>query len=315
MSVPSQKLVSDELVSLLLYRVLDVEALTALPAFADHGRDTFDPWLATCRRLGGEVLAPAYASMDASPPTLEARSSMWDDRESTTVRVHPEMAALWEALASAGVIAASRPYAVGGQQLPLTVATFATAYLMAANLSAYGFAGLTAGAAHLIEAFGDDHLKETYMRPMYAGRMTGTMALTEPQAGSSLADIVTSARPTPEGHYLVRGAKLFISGGDHGLAENIVHLVLARIEGAPPGTKGLSLFAVPKLRDNRDNRDNGDNGDNGDNLVSNDVTVTGLIHKLGWRGIPSLALSFGDNDDCRGCSWGRRTPDSGACSR
>ncbi|MBL0196276.1 MAG: acyl-CoA dehydrogenase [Myxococcales bacterium] len=300
MSVPSQKLVSDELVNLLLYRVLDVEALTALPAFADHGRDTFDPWLATCRRLGGEVLAPTYAAMDASPPTLESRRTPWeerDERDEASVRVHPEMATVWEALAKAGVVAASRPFAVGGQQLPLTVATFATAYLMAGNLSAYGFAGLTAGAAHLIEAFGDEHLKETYMRPMYEGRMTGTMALTEPQAGSSLADIVTSARPTPEGHYLLRGAKIFISGGDHGFAENIVHLVLARIEGAPPGTKGLSLFVVPKLRAD------------GDKVIANDVTVTGLIHKIGWRGIPSLALSFGDADDCRG--WRVGPPNAG----
>ena len=157
MSVPSQKLVSDELVDLLLYDVLDVLALTALPAFAEHGRDTFDPWLATCRRLGGEVLAPTYPAIDASPPKLEFRrhsGGRLDGREVGTVRLHPEMGAVFHAIAKAGVIAQSRPFDVGGQQLPITVATFATAYLMAGNLLAYGFAGITAGAAHLIEAFG-----------------------------------------------------------------------------------------------------------------------------------------------------------------
>src|SRR5690606_20816774 len=120
--------------------------------------------------------------------------------------------------------------------------------------------------------------KRWFMEPLYAGRWTGTMTLTEPQAGSSLADVQTRARPTAEGHYLLRGAKIFISGGDHDLTENVVHLVLARIEGAPPGTKGISLFAVPKKRFAEDG-----------SLVDNDVTTSGVIHKIGWRGLPSVA--------------------------
>ena len=126
------------------------------------------------------------------------------------------------------------------------------------------------------------------MRRMYAGEWTGTMALTEPQAGSSLADVATVATPTAAGHYLLRGAKIFISGGDHDLTDNVVHLTLARIAGAPAGIKGVSLFCVPRRRVV------------GDALVDNDVAVTGLIHKIGWRGLPSLALALGERDDCHG---------------
>ena len=272
-------LLSDRLVDFLLYEVLDAPALCALPAFADHERETFDLWLGACRRLAREVLLPSYRAMDEAPPRLE----------SGQVRVHPRMHAIWKELVELGVIAATRPPAVGGQQLPLTVSTLASAYLMAGNLSAYGYAGLTTGAAHLIEAFGDEATKRAFMEPLYAGRWTGTMTLTEPQAGSSLADVQTRARPTDDGHYLLRGAKIFISGGDHDVTENVVHLVLARIEGAPPGTKGISLFAVPKRR----------LGDGGA-LIDNDVAISGVIHKIGWRGLPSVALALGDRDDCRG---------------
>src|SRR4029079_10588863 len=124
---------------------------------------------------------------------------------------------IYPKLAELGLINASRPVEVGGMSLPLTISTAAMAYLMAANLSAAGYAFLTTGAAHLIEAFGDESLKATYMRPMYEGTWTGTMALTEPQAGSSLTDVKASASPTAHGHYLIRGSKTFISGGDHDL--------------------------------------------------------------------------------------------------
>jgi butyryl-CoA dehydrogenase len=124
------------------------------------------------------------------------------------------------------------------------------------------------------------------MARMYRGEWTGTMALTEPQAGSSLADVATIATPTADGHYLLRGAKIFISGGDHDLADNVVHMTLARIAGAPAGIKGVSLFCVPRRRAE------------GGALV--DVAVAGMIHKIGWRGLPSLALSYGERGDCRG---------------
>jgi butyryl-CoA dehydrogenase len=276
--MPGNPLLSDAFVDFLLFDVLDVEQVCALPAFAGHGRDTVKPFLDACRRLARERLFPAYRPMDQEPPRFEQGR----------ITVHPAMHDCWRGLVELGVIACSRPEAVGGQHLPLTAATLAQAYLMAGNLSAYGYAGLTTGAAHLVEAFGDEALRARFLGKLYAGEWTGTMALTEPQAGSSLADVTTRATPAADGSYRLKGAKIFISAGDHDLAENVVHLVLARIDGAPAGTKGISLFAVPKRRE----------GPGG--LVDNDVQVTGLIHKIGWRGLPSLALAFGERDDCHG---------------
>jgi butyryl-CoA dehydrogenase len=271
-------LLCDRDIDFLLYEVLDAPALTALPAFADHSRDTFDLYLKSARRLAREVLFPAYKAMDESPARLEGEG----------VRTHPLMHDIWPKLVELGVIRATRPTEVGGEALPLTVAVLAHGYLMAANLSAYGYAGLSTGAGHLIEAFGSRDLQDDVMARLYAGEWTGTMALTEPHAGSSLADVTTRATPRDDSTYSIRGSKIFITGGDHDLTDNIVHMTLARIDGAPPGVKGLSLFAVPKKR-----------FENGV-LVSNDVHVAGVIHKIGWRGMPSLALSYGDHDDCRG---------------
>ncbi len=271
-------LVADRFVNYVLFDVVKVEELCALPAFADHSRATFEPWLDANRRLARESLAATWRPMDEAPPTFEGGR----------VLTHPAMPAAWRQLVELGVLAATRPPAVGGQQLPLTVATLSSAYLMAANLSAYGFAGLTSGAAHLIEAFGTDEVKALFVEPMYSGRWSGTMALTEPHAGSSLGDLTSRASPLHglPGRYSISGSKLFISGGDQNFTENIVHLVLARIDGAPPGTKGISLFAVPKRRPGT--------------LEANDVHVSGVIHKIGWRGLPSVGLSFGDAGRCEG---------------
>ena len=271
-------LVDDRDVELLLDEVLDVAALTRLPYFAEHDRDTFDLLLDAVRGVARDVLFPSYRPTDAEPPRLV------DGR----VRVHPTMREVFPQLVALDLIAAPRPREVGGAQLPLTVFSLATSYLMAANLSAYGYLGLTQGAAHLLEAFGDEHLRATYMARMYRGEWTGTMALTEPQAGSSLADVATVAEPTAEGWYALRGSKIFISGGDQDLTENVVHLTLARIRGAPAGIKGVSLFCVPRRRLE------------GGALVDNDVATAGLIHKIGWRGLPSLALNYGERGDCRG---------------
>ncbi|AGP32659.1 acyl-CoA dehydrogenase [Sorangium cellulosum] len=278
MTAPQNPLLNDRDVEFLLYEVLDAPRLCELPYFADHTRETFDLYLQSCRRFAREVLFPTYRPVDASPPRFEGGA----------VAVHPALKQVFRPMIDLGVLTAARPADVGGQQLPLVVAMLAGAYLMAANLSACGYLGLTTAAAHLIQTFGDDALKSTFMTRLYAGEWTGTMALTEPQAGSSLADVQARAERTEAGHYLVRGSKIFISGGDHDLAENIVHLVLARIDGAPPGIKGVSLFAVPKRRHE------------GGRLVPNDVEVAGVIHKIGWRGLPSLAMSFGERGDCHG---------------
>ena len=271
-------LLTDRNVDFVLYEVLDVERLCELPAFAEHSRETFDLYLGAARKLAREVLWPAYKPMDEQPPTLEDGS----------VRVHPSMKQIWPRLVELGVLTATRPPEVGGQRMPQAVAIVASAYLMAGNLSACAYAGLTTGAARLIESFGSAALRADLMEKLYAGEWAGTMALTEPQAGSSLSDACSRATPTGDGHYLIRGSKVFISGGDQDVTENVVHLTLARIDGAPPGIKGVSLFAIPKLR-----------SENG-RLVPNDAVATGVFHKSGWRGLPSIALELGERGDCRG---------------
>jgi butyryl-CoA dehydrogenase len=269
-------LIDDRDVEVILDELLDLTALR-VPYFADHDRETYQLVLESARALARDALFPAYRTLDEAPPVLA------DGK----VTVHPALHALFARLVELGFAAAPRPHEVGGAQLPLVVCSLAASYLMAANLSVYGYIGLTQGAAHLLEAFGSAELRETYMAPLYRGEWTGTMALTEPQAGSSLADITTTATPAGD-HFKIRGAKIFISAGDHDLTDNIVHMTLARIEGAPPGMKGVSLFCVPKrwLEAGK--------------LVDNDVNVTGLVHKIGWRGLPSILLAYGERGDCRG---------------
>jgi alkylation response protein AidB-like acyl-CoA dehydrogenase len=279
MSPPrANPLLDDRTVEFLLYEVLDVEALCLLPDFGEHNRHTFDLLLTSARTVARRELFPHYRTIDAAPPVL---------REGR-VFVHPLLKAAWPHLVNLGLIGATRSAEVGGAQLPLVVASLASAYLMAGNLSAYAFVGLTSGAAHLLEAFGTRELRERFLMPLSTGAWTGTMALTEPQAGSSLGDIRTRATATREGHFLIRGEKAFISGAAHDLAPNVVQMVLARIDGAPPGTRGVSLFAVPNRRDE------------GGTLRDNDVAVTGLVHKIGWRGLPSCMLAFGERGDCHG---------------
>ncbi|MCP3102149.1 acyl-CoA dehydrogenase [Myxococcus sp. K15C18031901] len=271
-------LLSDRDVDFQLDEVLDVSTLCALPAFAEHSRETFGQLLDSTRRFAREVLYPTYRRMDTEPPVFE------DGR----VRVHPLMRELYPRLVELGMLTATRPVDVGGQQLPLTVHALSSAYLMAANLSAYAYLGLTHGAAHLMEVFGSPEVKETFMAPLYRGEWTGTMALTEPQAGSSLADVRTRATPAPDGTWRIQGSKIFISGADQDFTQNVVHLTLARTDALETGTKGISLFAVPTRRPE------------GGSLVDNDVRVAGVIHKIGWKGIPSLVLNYGESGDCRG---------------
>ncbi len=277
-STNANPLLSDRDIDFQLFEVLDAASLCALPAFSEHSRETFELLLGNVSRFAREVLFPTYRLMDAEPPSF---------REGR-VHVHPLMRRLYPRLVELGLLTATRPAEVGGQQLPITVASVASAYLMAANLSAYGYLGLTIGAAHLLEVFGTPWLREHFMARLYSGEWTGTMALTEPQAGSSLADVKTRATPAPDGTYRISGSKIFISGADQDFTENVVHLTLARIDGAPPGTRGISLFAVPTRRPE------------GGRLVDNDVQVAGVIHKIGWRGLPSCVLNYGEAGDCRG---------------
>ncbi|CAN5736827.1 acyl-CoA dehydrogenase [soil metagenome] len=276
-------LLDDRDVDFLLYDVFDASALTKLPAFADHSRETFDLVLSATKRFARETLFPTYRELDAAPPVLENGS----------VRVHPRMRELWPKLRDLGLIAATRSPDVYGQHLPQLIDAMAMTYLCAGNLGAASWLILGRGTGHLIEAFADESLRAEYLEPLYTGQWTGTMALTEPHAGSSLGDLTTTAAPTEHGHYLIRGSKIFISGGDHDVTDNIVHLVLARIVGAPAGTKGISLFVVPKMRKEKGA------------LAPNDTAISGLIHKIGWRALPSVAIAFGDHGDCHGWLLGK----------
>jgi len=275
----AEKFISDRNLRFLLYELFDAAGLTKYPYFSDHGRETFDMVVDTAMRMGKEVLFPVVGEMDKQPPEFR------DGK----VFVHPLAEQVMKACGEGGWIGAQAPYEMGGQQIPNMIMTAFRGIFAAANYSASVYPFLTTGAAGLITSFGSPELVETYVPKMFAGAWQGTMALTEPQAGSSLTDIATTAFPTEEGYYKIKGQKIFISCSDYESTQNIVHLLLARIEGAPPGVKGVSLFVVPKLRPDADG-----------GLAPNDVTCIGIYHKLGYRGAPITQLAYGDCDDCRG---------------
>lgn len=258
----------------LLHEVFRAEDLTRYPYFEAHDRETFNMVIDSVAHIADTLAYPYVKEVDKNQPELK------DGK----VTVHPKIGELLRALGDAGLIGAGFSFEHGGQQLPLLVNSCIGYILMAAN-NGMMYSGLTAGAAHLIVSFGSPEQYDTYVPNMMAGKWQGTMALTEPQAGSSLSDITTSATPQPDGTYRIKGQKVFISAGDHDGAENIVHLMLARIDGAPKGTKGISLFIVPKYRTDG---------------TFNDVTSTGIYHKMGQHGTPAMHLTMGEADDCIG---------------
>jgi alkylation response protein AidB-like acyl-CoA dehydrogenase len=262
-----------------LYDVLRVEDLCGCERFGEHDRAVFDGVLDTAYRIAAEKFAPFAAACDVDEPRIV------DGRAWTIPETRAALAAYNEASFTAAIFDA----ADGGLQLPLSISKACTAVFSSANVAFHSYAALTAGAADLLVTFGDEGQRRRYVRPMLAGRFTGTMCLSEPHAGSSLADIRCQARPQTDGSYSLTGTKMWISGGDHDLAETIVHLVLAKLPGAPPGVKGISLFAVPRDRV-------GDDATIGD---PNDVRLVGLNHKMGWRGTTNAVLSFGERNACR----------------
>ena len=207
----------------------------------------------------------------------------------------PEVEPALRAFHEAGFLNATRDFEHGGMQLPNLLSQACFAHFQSANIATSSYSMLTMGVANLIEAFGNEEQKSRYLQPIIDGRFFGTMALTEPHAGSSLSDIRTRAEPHADGSYRIKGNKIFISGGDQPISENIVHMVLAKLPDAPPGVKGISLFLVPKFHVN----------DDGSLGARNDVTLAGLFHKMGWRGTTSTALNFGDNGECVGYLVGK----------
>lgn len=263
-----------------LYELLDAEELTKHDYYADHSRETFDAIIDVAAQIAREKFYPHNATLDANEPQVV------DGK----VKLIPEVKDALVAYCEAGFLSAHHSMEMDGIQLPRMIALASQVWFSAANVSTTAYVGLTKAAANVIAAFGSKQQQAEFLPPMLDGRCFGTMVLTEPQAGSSLADITTSAEPTAEGHYLIKGNKIFISGGEHELSENIVHLVLARIKGGPAGIKGISLFIVPRYRVNQD----------GTPGVGNDVALAGLIHKMGYRGTTSTMLNFGESGACYG---------------
>ncbi|QGZ60208.1 acyl-CoA dehydrogenase [Paraburkholderia acidiphila] len=266
----------------LLYEWLDVESLTRIGRYADHSRETFDAALDTCEKIATDLFAPHNKTNDQHEPHFDGE----------TVTIIPEVKTALKAFSDAGLMAAGQDYEYGGMQLPLVVEKAGFAWFKGANVGTSAYPFLTIGNANLLLAHGSAKQIDTFVRPELEGRYFGTMCLSEPQAGSSLSDVATRADfecDSPLGaQYRLRGNKMWISGGEHELSENIVHLVLAKIPGPDgkliPGVKGISLFVVPKYLVNED-------GSRGEH---NDVVLAGLNHKMGYRGTTNCLLNFGE---------------------
>ena len=271
----------------LLLNWLAAEALTTRPRYAEHSRETFASTLDTCQRIAAEQFAPYARQVDVDEPRLEGDAVILPPGAQKSARAYVD----------SGMLAAAQDWEDGGLQLPCVVQMAANAFFWKAGIGLGGGGLLTAANANLLMAHGTKTQQDVFARNEFAGRWFGTMCLSEPQAGSSLSDLITRAVPDGESfeqdplgpRYRLFGNKMWISNGDHELTENIVHLVLARTPGPDggtvPGTRGLSLFIVPKRL-----------VDTAGNLTGerNDVAVAGLNHKLGYRGIPNTLLNFGE---------------------
>ncbi|GAA4752576.1 acyl-CoA dehydrogenase [Gordonia alkaliphila] len=254
----------------LLHDWLDVAALTERPRFAEHSRETFDAVLDLSHDMAAKLYAPHNKKSDQTEPQIGPDGK---------VVLLDEIATAVHAFAEAGLNAGSFDEELGGMQLPHTISRASMVNFQAANAATSSYSFLTVGNANLLAKYGSPEQIDTWVRPMLEGRFSGTMCLSEPQAGSSLADITTRAVPQGDGTYAITGTKMWISAGDHEITENIVHLVLAKAPGGGPGTKGISLFVVPKFLTDG---------------TRNDVALVGLNHKMGNRGTTNALLNFGD---------------------
>jgi alkylation response protein AidB-like acyl-CoA dehydrogenase len=263
-----------------LYEQLGIEDLCSAEKFQDHSRETFDMILDTAEKLAVNEFAPVNMEGDAV-------GCVW---ENGVVKAPQAFHAPFRKYCEGGWMSLPDEYAFGGQNAPVVMNFACYTLFYAANAALSIYMGLTHSAGKLIEIYGTDAQKKKYMQPLYEGRYSGTMVLTEPQAGSDVGATRAKAIKNPDGTYSIVGNKIFISSGEHDLTENIVHLVLARVEGAAEGTKGLSCFIVPKYRVN-------DDGTLGE---SNDITCSGIEHKMGIRGSATCVLNFGDNGACHG---------------
>ncbi|MCG8634958.1 MAG: acyl-CoA dehydrogenase [Desulfobacterales bacterium] len=272
-------------IEFVLHELLKAETLADLNEdFADFNKKTIDMVIKEARQLAVKELLPASKEGDEQGCKLE----------NGKVTTPESFKRLFDIFTEGEWLAPTEDPEWGGQGMPYTVASAAAEYFNGANYPFMMYPGLTQGAGHLVEHFGTREQKETYLKNMYTGKWCGTMLLTEPGAGSDVGALTTKAIPNGDGTYNIVGEKIFISGGEHDLAENIIHPVLARIEGAPAGTKGISLFLVPKFRVKED-------GSLGE---FNDVICTGIEHKMGIHGNSTCSLSLGSKGNCVGTLLG-----------
>lgn len=274
------KYYDQQTLSFLLTDVHHLEELLSKERYAAYDRQSIDLLLDAVRDFSDKSLFPYIKEMDEQPSVFK------DGR----VIVHEQFGSILNKAAEMGLIGAFMDEKDNGLQLPMVVFNALYFIMEAANNHVTGYLGLTAGAANLILTFGSEELKQTYVPKMLDMKWGGTMCLTEPQAGSSLSDITTTAKPLTDGSFSIKGQKIFISASDHQFASNFIHLVLGRLDGAPAGIKGVSLFVVPQYKVNSD-------GSIGE---YNHVDVVGEFVKLGQRGYCTNHLAFGDSGDSMG---------------
>ena len=271
-------LVDERDVKFVLYEQLNIEELCQSEKYAEFSREMFDMVLDAAQKLAEKELFPTNRDGDAKGVVLE----------NGQVKVPESFHAAYRYYCEGGWAALPIDQEKGGQGFPSVVYCATMELFVAANQALMMYPGLTIGSARLLEIYGTEEQQRTYMDKMYTGEWTGTMCLTEPQAGSDVGALRTKAVKRPDGSYSITGNKIFISAGDHDLTENIIHMVLARIEGAPAGTKGISIFVVPKKRI--------ENGE----LVDNDVITAAVEKKMGIHASATCALNFGEKDNCIG---------------
>jgi 3-(methylthio)propanoyl-CoA dehydrogenase len=272
----------------------NIGEIAKLPGFEDAGLETAQAVLEECARFNQDVIAPLNIEGDRNP------SSFKNGAVTTT----PGFKDAFAQYVAGGWQGLQHPSDFGGQGLPKTIGAACGEMLNSANMSFALCPLLSDGAIEALLTAGSDELKAVYLEKLVSGQWTGTMNLTEPQAGSDLAMVRSRAEPQPDGTYKVFGTKIFITYGEHDMAENIVHLVLARVTGAPEGVKGISLFVVPKFLVNKD-------GSLGER---NDVHCVSIEHKMGIKASPTAVLQYGDHGGAVGYSWARRTAASSTCS-
>ncbi|MGD9369809.1 MAG: acyl-CoA dehydrogenase family protein, partial [Desulfobacterales bacterium] len=280
----AQQIADRKDVDFVLHEQLHVAELSKHDLFAEFNQKTIDLIVSEARNLAVKELLPTQTEGDR----LGARF------ENGAVIVPETFHKAWELFKEGEWLAMSEDPEWGGQGMPRTVALAAGDFFNGANFAFMMYPGLTHGAGKLVETFGNQKQKKLYLKKMYSGEWTGTMLLTEPEAGSDVGALTTTAVRNGDGTYAITGNKIFISSGEHDLAENIIHPVLARIEGAPEGTKGISLFLVPKIWVN-------DDGSLGE---PNDVVCTGVEEKMGIHGNATCSLSLGSKGQCRGTLLG-----------